>query len=498
MALNSAIDASAVARVVGVQTTPKNFRNGNVLLLPQRLMLVGQGSSASTFPTTKAQVTSAFEVGTNYGFGSPLHLAALEIFPINGDGVRSVPVTVYPLEDDGSGVAAQFEVTPTGVATAQGVYYVNVNGARSNAIVAQVGATVAQFVTQAAAATAAILDLPVTAADGVTTLDLTAKWKGASGNGIDVQIEGPTDAGFTFAVASPVAGAVNPSINTALAQVGNVWETMVLNCLDIADTATLDLYQAFGVGRWLPTVRKPLVVFTGNTIKAVASAVAISDARATDYTNSQLVAPGSRSLPFAVAARQLARIIVLANNNPPHDYGRQSADGILPGDDGDQWVYQERDLAVKAGSSTIEVRDGVVDISDVVTFYHPAGNPIPEYRYVVDIVKLQNIIYNISLIFNTAEWDGAPLLPDSDPTTNASAKKPKMARADVAAMLDSLGLQAIISDPKTAKANTRAEIDSMNPKRLNVQIPVQLVGNSNIISVGLDFGFFFGTDAIVA
>jgi phage tail sheath gpL-like len=258
------------------------------------------------------------------------------------------------------------------------------------------------------------------------------------------------------------------------------------------------LYQAFGVGRWQPTVRKPLVMFTGNTITAVASAVAVSDARPTDYTNSQLVAPGSRSLPFVVAARQLARIVVLANNNPPHVYGRQSADGILPGTDGEQWDYAQRDLAVKAGSSTIEVRDGIVDVSDVVTFYHPAGDPIPAYRFVVDIVKLQNILYNIGLIFNTAEWDGAPLLPDADPTTNAAAKKPKMARAAVGSMLDSLGLEAIISDPKTAKANTLAEIDSGNPKRLNVQIPVQLVGNTNIISVGLDFGFFFGSSAIVA
>jgi phage tail sheath gpL-like len=498
MAINSAIDASAVARVVGIQTTPKNFRNGSVLLLPQRVMLVGQGSSASAYPTTKAQVTSAFEVGTNYGFGSPIHLAALELFPINGDGVRSVPVTAYPLEDDGSGAATVVEVTPTGTATAAGIYYVNVNGLRSNAIVTAIGDTVASFTAAATLAVAAILNMPVTAADGTTTLDLTAKWKGASGNDIDVQIEGPTDAGLTFGVAQATAGAVNPSVSAALAQVGGVWETMGLNCLDIADTATLDLYQAFGAGQWLPTVNKPMMFFTGNTISAVASAIAVPDARATDFINGQLVAPGSRSLPFVVAARQLARIVLLANNNPPHDYGRQSADGILPGTDGEQWKYNQRDLAVKAGSSTIEVRDGVVDISDVVTFYHPAGDPLPAYRFVVDIVKLQNIIYNISLIFNTAEWDGAPLLPDADPTTNASAKKPKMARAAVASMLDSLGLEAIISDPKTAKANTLAEIDSVNPKRLNVQIPVQLVGNSNIISVGLDFGFFFGTSAIVA
>ena len=131
-------------------------------------------------------------------------------------------------------------------------------------------------------------------------------------------------------------------------------------------------------------------------------------------------------------------------------------------------------------------------------FYHPVGEPIPAYRHVVDIVKLQNILFNLDLIFATPEWDGAPLIPDDQPTVNRTAKKPKMARAAVASMLDSLGLNAIISDPETAKANTQAEIDSQNPKRLNLVTTVQLSGNTNIISVDLDFGFFFGTPTVVA
>jgi len=111
---------------------------------------------------------------------------------------------------------------------------------------------------------------------------------------------------------------------------------------------------------------------------------------------------------------------------------------------------------------------------------------------------LQNILFNLDLIFATQEWDGAPLIPDDQPTVNPTAKKPKMAVAEVAAMLDSLGLNAIISEPKTAKANTFAEIDSGNPKRLNLTTTVQLSGNTNIKSIDLNFGFFFGSSTIVA
>jgi phage tail sheath gpL-like len=223
-----------------------------------------------------------------------------------------------------------------------------------------------------------------------------------------------------------------------------------------------------------------------------------SDGRKTDRINSFLVAPGSGELPFLVAARQLARIAKLANNDPAFDYGAQRADGILPGLDADQWTYTERDEAVKKGCSTIEVLDNVINISDVVTFYHPSGDPLPAYRHAVDVVKLQNIIFNLELIFAVPAWNGAPLLPDGDPTTNPNAKTPSMAVAAVNTRLEALGLAAIISDVATAKASTTASIDSQNPKRLEVETTVQLSGNTNIVSVTLNFGFYFGAAQLVA
>lgn len=498
MAISSAVDASAVARVVGIKTIFKDLRGGGILFLPQRIAVVGQGNSAATYDTTKRQVTSATEAAQLYGFGSPIHLAVLQLLPINGDGVGTIPVTVYPLEDDASGVASTGDITPTGAATEAVAYRVRINNIDSEEFVINVGDTVAQIVTAMTAAINAVLQMPVTASDDTTEVGLTSKWKGTSANDIFVEVVGPTTAGVLFAVAQPTGGLVNPDVQPALDQIGDVWETMVLNCLDIADTGALDSYSTFGEGRWGELTRKPLVVFTGNTAPTVANATAVSDARKTDRTNSQLVAPASNDLPLVVAARQLARIAPVANNNPPHDYGSQDATGLRPGADGDQWTYADRDSAVKKGSSTVEIKNGVVNVSDVVTFYHPDGDPIPAYRYVVDIVKLQNIIFNLDLIFATKEWNGAPLIPDDQPTVNRFAKKPKAAVAAVSALLDSLGLNAIISDPETAKENTIAAINDQNSKRLDVSTTVQLSGNTNIISVDLNFGFFFGTAQVVA
>lgn len=493
MTISTAVDPSARARVVGIKTEFRNLAVGNVLYLPQRGAIIGQGATASSYATTKAQVFDATTVGSTYGFGSPLHLAALQLLPVNGDGIGSIPLTVYPLEDDGSAVAAAGDITPTVGSITQANYRVVVNNIRSEAFTVEVGDAVADVIGKMITAVNAVPEMPVIAADGTTKLDLTAKWKGPTGNDIYLEVTGPTDAGMTWAYTQPTGGATNPSITAALAQVGDIWETQILNCLDIADTTTLAEYAAFGEGRWGALVRKPCNVWTGNTNTTVAAATAVSDARKTDRTNGQFVAPGSNDLPFVVAARQMARVLKLANTNPPHDYGGQQATGLTPGADGDQWTYAERDTAIKAGSSTIEVKDSVVELSDIVTFYHPTGDPTPAYQYAVDIVKLQQIIYNTDLIFTAPGWNGAPLIPDDQPTTNPAAKQPKMAKAAVASMIDSLALNAIISDPETAKASIVAGISTQNPKRLDVAFTVQLSGNTNIISVDLFFGFFFGT-----
>ena len=486
------VDASAVARVVGIATTFQNLKPGGVAILPQRIVIIGQGNTAATYATTKQQVTSAGQAGNLYGFGSPIHLACKQFLPSNGDGVGQIPVTVYPLEDDGSGVAAAGDITPSGTVTDSGEFRVKIGGIYSQPFVIAAGDSVGTIIDSMVAAINATLDMPMTATDGATVLDLEAKWKGASGNGIVISVEGPDDIGVSFAITQPTGGLVNPDVDDALGQIGNVWETLILNCMNVTDTTTLGKYVTVNEGRWLPLVRRPFVVFSGDTQPAVDDAITVPAARKADRTNCQITAPGSDELPFVVAARALSRIAVLANNTPPHDYGRRPLTGITPGTDAEQWTYTERDQAVKAGSSTSMIRDGVVTLEDVVTFYHPDGEDPPAYRFVVDIIKVMNVIFNIDLIFMSAEWDGAPLIPDNQVTVEPTAKQPKAVKAAVAEMIDGLALRAILADPDAAKATLTAVINSGNPKRLDVGFTAQISGNTNIKAIDFNWGFYYG------
>ncbi len=488
------IDASAVARVTGIDTQFVNLQDESVQFLPQQIGIFAQGTTVAqaSYSNDKVQITSHKQVGDTYGYGSPAHLIARELFPDNGDGVGTIPVTLYPLDDDGSAVTAAGDITPSGTATEAGTYRIRVGGILSAAITIPVGAVVvATFIADAIAAIAAVLEHPTIGADGTTKLNVTAKWGGASANELEMEVIGPS-VGVAFAITQLTGGATNPDVTTALGLIGDTWETLLINAMEFDDAVTLGIFSTVGEGRWDQLVRRPFVAFVGARENTVALATAVTATRTTDRVSCQLVAPDSVDAPFRIAARQVVFIAKLANNNPPHDYGSQQATGLLPGLDGFQWDYAERDQAVKAGSSTVEIKDGIVNLSDIVTMYAPAGEVPPAYRYVVDIVKVMQIIYNLDLIFNTAEWDGAPLIPDNQATVNPTAKTPKAAKAEVNGLIDALALQAILSDPKTAKKNTTAVINSSNPKRLDIRMKVQISGNVNIKDLLLEWGFFFG------
>lgn len=487
--ISSAISPSAVARAVGIETAYKNLLGG-VVLLPQRLAVMAQGATAGSFSFDKRQVFSGLEAGQVYGFGSPAHLSVEELLPANNDGVGTIPVTVYPLEDGTTAAVGNITVGGT-TQTDQKSYIVKVNEIPSETIVIPAGTAPAAAVALIVAACNANVNMPVIVSDSSPDAVFTAKWKGASGDDLFIEIEGEAS-GLTFAITQPTGGAGNPDVQDALDKVGNVWETLFLNCLEIADTATLEKYSVFGEGRWLPIGSKPMWALTGNTEADVAAAVVVPDARPLDRVNVQLVAPGSKELPFVVAARQLARIAVIANDNPPTDYAGQLADGLIPGADTEQWTFIERDFAVKKGSSTIELRDGVIELSDTVTFYHPEGELTPPWRYLVDGMKVANVVFNTRLIFESQEWKGKVLIPDGQRTTNPNARRPSTAVAAVAKMYDSLELNAIISDAKAAKKTIVAGINATNPKRLDMSSTYKITGNTNQISIDMNWGFYFG------
>lgn len=330
-------------------------------------------------------------------------------------------------------------------------------------------------------------------ADGVL---LTAKGTGTWTNGIGITIEidgaDPDESfGVDWTINEMAGGLVNPSAATALAQIGTQWATLVLNGFEIEDTDILDEINTHGEVRWGTTVHQPYVAFTGVNHSSYEDTIAVCSARTTDRINAQFTAPGSPDMPHVVAAAQLAKLAVVANNDPAVDYVGQPVTSLTPGADSVQWDWPTRDAALKSGSSTTERRGDIVYMQDTVTFYRPEEEQPPGYRFIVDIIRTQNVIYNLWLEFVKPSWAAAPLIPDSEPTAHASARKPRAAKAAVAKIVDALADKAIIVKRDVAKKSIQADI--VGPRRLRVRVVTPYSGNTGVKDVIHEWGFNFGS-----
>lgn len=493
------VSRSAIARVTGCEVKFRNFSTGGANSLPQRLAVVGQGADGVDYRLVPFEVFDATAVGDRFGYGSPLHLVAQTLFPKSGVQA-AFPVTIYPVARAEGAAAAVGAITVAGDrAEVAGSGTVVVGGCAVQVAVSR-GETAEELARAIFEQVNALPEMPVTAGMAVRTegedgtswwdVPLSAKWGGETGNGIKIVIDVETE-GLSLAGEAFHDGAGVPDVSPALAMVGDVWETIVLNTVGYTSSAVLDAYREFGEARWGWQIQRPCLVAHGCTA-GYSARTAVSDPRQRDRINFFVQSTGSPELEMVVGARGLLDIMSTADEDPAQNY-KGLFGGLLAGGRAEQESYQVRNAAVGKGASTSVLSGDAAKISDVVTFWHPDNEGrVKSWRYVVDAVKLMNIVYNIRLINEADDVEGAPLLPDDSPSSHPSAVKPKTFCTWYSNMADSLEGMAVISDAKFTKDNMVVEIDAENPKRLNSKIPVKLSGNAEVISTDLYFGFYVG------
>jgi phage tail sheath gpL-like len=485
------LPSSAISRVTGVNVEYRNFNSGNGGFLPQRLALFGVGNSDAVYPIEKYETTgTADEVAKRYGYGSPLHLAARQLFPTGGGGA-TFPVTIYPLTPSAQAAAAEGAISLDGTPSASGSGVVRIGGMEAEFPIAKT-ATADEILAAVKTAINTKLEMPVIAGDiDDGELAVTAKWKGETGNEIVIKVSTIVD-GLNFGITDMNGGALDPDVAPALAAIGQIWETFILSCFTWKKISRLDQYELFCEGRWGEFEKKPCVVAHG-CVDDYATRTAITDLREYDYANFLIPNTGSDELSFVIAARGLVNdIMTNANSNPPLGYSGRLT-GLAAGPDEAQENYQTRNNAVAKGASTNIKTGSVAELNDIITFYHPKSEAIPSRRYVVDLVKLMNIVFNVRMILEADEKKGAPLVSDATPTTNPRAIQPKTVKAELMNLANSISREAIMQEPEFTKENLTVKIDSYNPKRLNVRYPCKLSGNVEVTSADIYFGFYLET-----
>lgn len=508
MAVSDAIGLERAARVVGYKLLAGNFAE-TTPNLPMRIAILGQANTANQtgLTNTPRVVTSEAEVGNTYGFGSQLHIMMRIIRSRFGDITGGIPTVIYPQLEATSAAAQVNTITVTGTATGPAVHLVRINGRTtldgdSLAVSITSGDAVADVATKIAAAINACNSCPVSATAALGVVTVTTKWQDASAADLNLAVDTQNEpVGLSYAIAEDTAAAGDSTANvtTSLALFDENWNTIVVNPYGKGLAATFETVNGVpGVdnptGRYSPAIFKPFVALTGDVVADTVANVTAS-LNQDEATIVQCPAPNSEGWPFEAAANVATLLARQAQDSPHTDTaGQFYPDMPVPADEniGVYNTYNNRDLLVKSGASTVTVRNGRYMVEDLVTTYRPVGQNPPQFRYVRSLIQDWNVRFTYFLLQQINVVDKT-ILEDGQVTTQQDTIKPKQWRALLTQMFEDLSQRALIVEPEFSVESLQVQISTTNPDRLEDFFRYKRSGFARIASTTAEAGFNFGT-----
>lgn len=508
--ISDAVGSERISAVVGYKIKKGDFSN-TTPNLPQRILVIGEANTANqvNLNLDPFEAVNAQQVGTRYGFGSPLYHVMRILKPLNGGGIGGIPVVFIPQEEPVGATSKIIELVPTGVATANGKHTIVINGRRGLDLVSYdinvvIGDTTDTLNDKIADAINNVLGAPVTAVATDYEVTLETKWKGLTANNLSITVDNNgNDLGITYSLTEIQAGAGTPDLSTLADKIGNEWTTLVVNTY--TDSSVMDTLEAINgvpdpdnpTGRYASIVMKPFVALTGYCGTDFSGAIStITTAKRDQVTIAFCVAPNSEGFPFEAAANYCALEARQAQDNPHLDIsGKYLPDMPVPsnGNIGEMSIYDFRDQYVQKGISTVDFVSGKYKVMDFVTTYHPVGETPPQFRYVRNLMIDFNVRFGYYLLEQINVVDHA-LANDNDITNAAKVVKPKQWKGILFGYADDLVNRSLIADAGFTKESITVGISATNPDRFETKFKYKRTGFVRIASTTAEAGFNFGTN----
>jgi phage tail sheath gpL-like len=504
--MSDSIGLDRVSRIVGYNIKKGNFLNSSPNL-PQSIAILAEANSnkQSDLDLEPKEITSAKQAGELYGYGSPIHMIMRILRPFSSEGVGGIPTVVYPQAQAPGASEKIFQLVVSGTPTGNGTHYIKIAGrdgidGELYAIAITTDDTATTIHQKIEDAVNGVLASPVTAESFDYEVDFTTKWKGATAEAVSGSVDtGDDDLGLTYVFSNVKTGAGQPSIDDSLAMFGNTWHTIVLNSYGTVSAILNTLEDFNGIpqdvnptGRYTGTNWKPFVAVTGSVADDPSS---VTDSRDDEVTIAIAPAPLSSGLQFEAAANVVRLFALTAQNNPHLDISGQSyPDMPVPSnnDIGSMADYENRDLFVKKGCSTVDLNSGKYVMQDFVTTYHPEGEVPPQFRYCRNLMIDMNVRYGYFLLEQTHVVDHA-LANDADIVAVQRVIKPKQWKAILSGYADDLSLRALTVDPDFMRDSVDVGISATNPDRFETEFKYKRSGFARQIATTATAGFNFGT-----
>jgi len=455
--------------------------NFKVLVIGQRLTTGTVAASVATRVNTGEQAEQYF------GRGSML---AEQIKAIKY-AEQFIETWAIALDEDGAGVAALGTITATGNATGSGTLAIYIAGKRVRVGVISADADTAIAINIAAAINADTT-LPVTAVvNGVTLnqVDLTCRWKGETGNDIDLRMnyyDESTPAGVAMTFGNMAGGTTNPDITATLAAIGDEWYNWIV--CPYTDTANLVALETELDSRWGPLRQIGARAFT-----AYRGTHAVSGTFGNARNNPHVTCMGTNTAPQPPYIWASVNAIIGAKYlsiDPARPLQRLKLTGIMPPAKETRWTDTERNQLLFDGiASYIVAHDGSVMIERQITMYQLNTSGIADDSY-LDIntpETLERIRFEQRAMF-AQKYPRHKLAADTMRVAPGQpVMQPKLAKVELLVLYAEMEERGWVQDYAVYKTMLVAEIDVDDKSRLNIYDSPQLVGQMRVTAVHTEF-----------
>lgn len=368
----------------------------------QNVMLFGQmtttGADAGTAtPNTVVEIpVSESAIDALFGQGSLMALTAKRYRKANSY-TRTFAIASADLA---AGAAATGSFIFGGPATQAGTVYLLIAG-QSVQVGVIAADTAASIATKAVAAINANKNLPVTAAvDGTDTarVNVTAKWKGLTGNDIDLRYNyyagEQLPPGVTMTFTGMATGSGAPDMAALIAAMPDEWYNHIMTPFN--DTASLNTLRDELLTRWGPLKMSEAIAYTAFR-GTYGETITFGEAR-NDFLLSCMGTSKSPSPSWEFAASYCGVASYQLAIDPARPLQTLALPGILAPAKADRFAFDERNNLLKSGIATYQVQPGdVVTIEREVSMYqkNAFGDPDPSYLDITTPATLGKMRYDI-------------------------------------------------------------------------------------------------------
>lgn len=388
-------------------------------------------------------------------------------------------VWLLPVSDAAGATAATGSIAFTSTPTANGTISLYIAG-----LVVTVPVTAAQggtsIATAVAAAVNAIPNMPVTASVATSTVTLTADNKGLTGNDIDIRLNyygtaggEATPAGLTYTITAMSGGATNPTLTTALGNLGNTTFDFIMS--PFTDTASMDAVKQLlndQTGRW--SFNSQLY---GHCFMAYRGTFANQTTLGLTRNNQHETVLGFYDSPtpawlWAAALGAQTAVSVRADPGVPLQY--LPLQGVLAPPAQSQFSNDNRQTLLYDGISTFTVEaDGTVQTENIITTYQTNTQGVADDSYleVETMFQLMLEIRTLQAMF-TSKYARCKLASDgSRPEAGSRLVTPSTIKANIIALYQEREAAGFVQNSDAFASALVVQQNTVNPNRVDILWP---------------------------